>query len=598
MRVLLTVLFLTTVTFAIGQNAKLAQRYYNDGEYEKAASLYEKLYAANARNDYYFDRFTSCLFQLEEYDQAEKVIKKQLKAFPENVRLYVTYGKLYENQYLDEKADEMYELAINRLTNNKYQITKLANIFTSNSKYDLAIRTYEKGANLLKDKQVFAYNLGELYRRKGDGELMIEQYLNSLEANPQRMGTLRTIFQRYLSEDDFKILQTQLYARIQEKRNALYYPELLAWVFIQNKDYKGALRQVRAIDRRLKENGQRIYQLAEIAANDNDYDAAIAAYDYIVEEKGTTSSFYIDAKRESLRCRRYRLTEGYNYHQSDLEELELMYETFLNEFGKSKETGQIIIEFAELEALYLNDLDKAISLLNELVEMPGLNTYIQSNAKLDLADCYLIKGEIWEATLLYSQVDKLYKDDLLGHEARYRNAKLSYFNGDFQWAQSQFDILKTSTSKLIANDALDLSVFIMDNLGLDTTTRALALYAEGELLVFQNRFEEAFAKMDTLTREFPNHSLQDDIAYLKAGIYVRQRDYEQAISYYQNIIDNHREEIRADNALYALAQLYEKQLDDKAKAMELYEKLFIEFNSSVLAVEARKRFRLLRGDDV
>ncbi|MEO0341102.1 MAG: tetratricopeptide repeat protein [Bacteroidota bacterium] len=598
MRVLLTALFLTTVTFAIGQNAKLAQRYYNDGEYEKAASLYEKLYAANPRNDYYFDRFTSCLFQLEEYDQAEKVIKKQLKAFPQNVRLYVTYGKLYENQYLDEKADEMYELAINRLTNNKYQITKLANIFTSNSKYDLAIRTYEKGADLLKDKQVFAYNLGELYRRKGDSELMIEQYLNSLEANPQRMGTLRTIFQRYLSEDDFKILQTQLYARIQEKRNALYYPELLAWVFIQNKDYKGALRQVRAIDRRLKENGQRIFQLAEIAANDNDYDAAIAAYDYIVEEKGTTSSYYIDAKRESLRCRRYRLTEGYDYQQSDLEELEQMYETFLNEFGKSKETGQIIIEFAELEALYLNDLDKAISLLSELIEMPGLNTYIQSNAKLDLADCYLIKGEIWEATLLYSQVDKLYKDDLLGHEARYRNAKLSYFNGDFQWAQSQFDILKASTSKLIANDALDLSVFIMDNLGLDTTTRALGLYAEGELLVFQNRFDEAFAKMDTLTQEFPDHSLQDDIAYLKAGIFVKQRDYEQAISYYQNILDNHREEIRADNALYALAQLYEKQLDDKAKAMELYEKLFIEFNSSVLAVEARKRFRLLRGDDV
>ena len=443
-----------------------------------------------------------------------------------------------------------------------------------------------------------AYNLDELYRRKGDTEKMIEQYLNSLAANPERMGTLRTIFQRYLSDEDFEVLQKQLYERIQEKRNDLYYPELLTWVFIQRKDYKSAFRQVRALDRRMRENGMRIFQLAEIAANDGDYEAAIAAYDYIVEEKGTTSSFYLDAKRESLRCRRNRLTEGYDYEKEDLLELEQMYETFLAEFGKSKSTGQIIIEFAELEGLYLNNLDKAILLLEELVGYPDLNLYVKSNAKLDLADFYLIKGEIWEATLLYSQVDKLFKDDLLGHEARFRNARLSYFNGDFEWAQSQFEILKASTSKLIANDALDLSVFIMDNIGLDTTTIAMQLYAQAELLVFQNKFDQAFAKLDTLKDDFPMHSLQDDVSFLKAVIYKKQRKYEEAARYFQLIVDNHQEEIRADNALYELAQLYENQLNNKDKAMELYERLFVEFNSSILAVDARKRFRELRGDNI
>jgi TolA-binding protein len=195
-------------------------------------------------------------------------------------------------------------------------------------------------------------------------------------------------------------------------------------------------------------------------------------------------------------------------------------------------------------------------------------------------------------------VDKLFKDDLLGHEARFRNARLSYFNGDFQWAQSQFEILKASTSKLIANDALDLSVFIMDNIGMDTTTEAMKLYAQSELLVFQNKFEEAFTKLDSLQRGFPMHSLQDDVAFLKAVIYKKQRNYEEAARYFQLIVDNHKEEIRADNALYELAQLYENQLNDKEKAMELYERLFVEFNSSILAVNARKRFRALRGDNI
>jgi tetratricopeptide (TPR) repeat protein len=348
----------------------------------------------------------------------------------------------------------------------------------------------------------------------------------------------------------------------------------------------------------MRENGMRIFQLGEIAANDGAYDAAIMAYDYIVEEKGTNSSFYLDAKRSALRCRRLRLTEGYDYNQEELLELEQMYSSFLEEFQNNPNTGEIVLEYAELEGLYLNNLEKATSLLQDLIELPNLNLYVQSEAKLDLADYYLINGEIWEATLLYSQVDKLFKDDLLGHEARFRNARLSYFNGDFQWAQSQFEILKASTSKLIANDALDLSVFIMDNLGLDTTTEALELYSQAELLVFQNQFDNAFTKLDTLRSSFPSHTLQDDVAYLKANIYKKLRDYEKAAEYYQEIVENHKEEIRADNALYELAQLYDKQLDNKEKAMELYEKLFIEFNSSVLAVTARKRFRELRGDSI
>merc|ERR1712127_632009 len=193
-------------------------------------------------------------------------------------------------------AVEQYEKAIKKMPADRFSITRLANAFINLTKYELAIQTYEKGANILKDQNIFAYNLGDLYRRKGDTEKMILNYLNSLAHNPNRLNSMKTLFQRYLSEDDFLELQTQLYSRIQDNDEVVAYPELLTWVFIQKKDYKNALRQVKALDRRLKENGGRIYRLAEIAANDKDYDAAIVAYNYIVREKGKMSSYYIESK--------------------------------------------------------------------------------------------------------------------------------------------------------------------------------------------------------------------------------------------------------------------------------------------------------------
>jgi len=596
---MLTILLVAGFSAALAaQEAQLANQYYRDGEYEKAAVLYEKLYKQNERNSFYFDRYVEAMLNLEAYEEVEKAIEKQLRRDPDNVNLYVSYGRLYERQYQDDKAQEQYRLAIERLPRDQYAITRLANTFTLLTKYDLAIATYERGIELLREPEAFAYNLAELYRRQGDAENMVNQYLNSLDYNPARINQLKTMFQRYFSEGDFEELQRQLYTRIQRNDKAMHYPELLSWVFVQKKDYTNALRQAKALDRKLRENGGRVFQLAQIALNDKDYDAAIDGFEYIVERKGKTSTYYLDAKRDALRARRYKLVGGYEYTRDDLLTLERQYEDFLDEFGRSRLTAGIVLEYAELEAFFLNDLDQAIALLDEMIQYPNVDKRIQAEGKLDLADFYLMKGEVWEATLLYSQVDKDFKESVLGHEARFRNARLSYFAGDFQWAQAQFEVLKASTSKLIANDALDLSVFIMDNLGLDTTEQALQWYADAELLVFQNRFGEAFAKMDTLLAAFPEHKLQDDVWYLKAAIYQKKREWDQAAAVLQRILEEYPDEIRADNALFELAELYENQLNDMEKAKALYERLFIEYSGSTFAVEARKRYRRLRGDDV
>lgn len=598
MRIIFIILisFLTASSWA--QDSRLANQYYNTGEYEKAAVLYEELFESNNNNSYYFNRYINCLLALEEYAECEKAIKKQLKKRPKDLYLYVTFGSMYEQMFDIEKADEQYALAISKLYDSRGVITQLGNAFISLAKYDYAIEVFEKGISMLKNEDSFSYNLGDLYRRKGEKQKMISNYLASVGERPERMGTVQTIFQRSLEEEDIDILLTELYQKVQQYPDVIEYIEMLEWTFIQRKDYTRALRQAKALDKRLAENGTRVFNLGQISSNAGEYPTAIDAFDYILNEKGQNSPFYFEAKRQKLVNKRKLITSNFEYTQEDLLDLEKEYKEFIDRIGMNAQSGFLVIELARLKAEYLDNLQGAISLLDSLISFQGINKYILSNAKLTLGDYYLMTGDIWEASLLYSQVDKDFREDYLGEQARFKNALLSYYNGDFEWAQAQLDILKASTSKLISNDAIDRSVFILDNMGVDSIVEPLEMYAATELLLFQNKYDEALLKMDSIKQLFGGHALRDDILYVEANIYTHLKDYDKAIKAYNEIITLHTEEIRCDNAIYELGMLYENQLGEPTKAMELYEKLFIEFSNSTFAVDARKRFRFLRGDQL
>lgn len=601
-KVLLSILFLSIRFFAQAQevDANLAMQYFNEGEYEKASQLYEKLWEKQPWTDTYFDKLIDCYVALVQLDKAEKIIQKEIKKKPKDLNLLVNLGDIYAKKGNMNAAKEQYDKAIEKMPAEMFYITKVAQTFSNENKYDYAIKAYERGGELLKSKSQFAFYLGDLYRNKGDQPAkMIENYLLSLETNPGYQGTLQYYFQRYLSDEDHKELQSQLYTLLQAQPDNIPYAELLVWTFTNRKDYKNAFRQAKALDRKTGNRGDKVYSIAQAAEQDKDYDTAIAAYDYIVNEiPKEGNSYFFEAKRRALNSRNKKVIEKQDYTNEDLTTLETEYENFLNSNGKSKQTAEIIAQLADLEAFYLKNLPKAMTLLNELIAFPGVNPTVLAKAKLSLGDFYLMSGDRWEATLLYSQVDKQFKDDVLGHEARFRNAKLSYYTGDFDWAQSQFDVLKASTSKLIANDALDLSVFLMDNTGLDTITKPMEMYANAELLVFQNRFEEAFAKLDSINVLFPKHSLADDILWTKGQIYLKKREWQKAADVFEKIITDYKEEIRADNALFELAKLNEEHLNNKEKAKQLYERLFMEFSSSTFAVDARKEYRRLRGDTV
>ena len=572
----------------------LADQYFQDHAYDKAADLYERLFE-NTRQPYFYQQYLSCLINLDELDKAEKFVKKQIKKFPKALTFRVDLGRVYKKTGEEQKAGKEFKDALDNLTENQYQVSELAQAFRNAGELDYAIATYLKGRKIFRNESIFYNELTRLYREKGDKQSLLNEYLDVLTQRPELLEIIEAELSGMLVEkEDQDLLKSLLLKRIQKYPDNISYTELLIWQLIQQREFDAALFQSIAMDKRLREDGRRVMNLARVCVSNQRYDAAIKAYEYLVA-KGKNEYIYMDARLELLSTQRAKVISS-QYTPADLQKLEADYLSFLNEFGRNASTAFAIRELGNLQALYMNKVEEAIQLFEILLEMKGLTNSFLAQCKLDLVDIYLLGDQGWEATLLYGQVDKAFKDEPLGQEAKFRNARLSYYRGEFDWAKAQLNVLKGSTSQLFSNDALNLSLLIADNTGLDSTTEALALYSKAELLIFQNKFSEAQALFDSINRAFPDHSLTDEIWMAQAKIFIRQTKYEQAIAEFGKVLDSYADDIWGDDALFMSADLYENKLDNATKAMEFYERLLNNYPGSLYVVEARKRFRVLRGD--
>jgi len=435
----------------------------------------------------------------------------------------------------------------------------------------------------------------------GDQAGMTEAFLDLIAEEEHYLQTVQNSFNRLLNLEEntqnMEMLKTALLKRAQKSPDKPIYAEMLAWLFMQKKDFASALVQSIALDKRQNESGSRLINLAQLALNNDDFETARKAYQAVID-KGPASDYYIIARIEKLQVSKEELAQKPESDSGLYAQLELDYIAALSELGRSHETAILMKELAHVQAFHLKKSTDAVTLLREAIALPGVYSKTQAICKLELGDVQVFNGDIWDASLLFSQVELDFKDDMLGNEAKYRNARISYFTGDFEWAQGQLDALKASTSKLISNDAIDLSLLITDNFNMDTTTAPMMMYARADLLAYQNRYKECMITLDSILTDYPAHTLSDEIKMLKAGIYMKQGKYDLAKQLYQNIIDLHFTDITADDALYKLAEMHEYIYRDPTQAMALYERLIAEFPGSLYVVEARKHFRALRGDSI
>lgn len=595
--------YLLPFTFLSAQpstDEQLAVHYYQAGECDKAVMYYEKLYSKNP-SDIYYGNYLKCLLILKDFKDAEKLVKRQVKKFPGVVNYRVDLGYVYSKSDNASKAKQQYEKIIKEMPPNPSQIIAVSNAFLAVNEPQYALASLQKGRKILRNGYPFNFEIAAIYAHLGNHEMMIDEYLSILQQNESYLLEVQNALQRNMvfeaGSKQNQILKSQLLKRIQQYTHTNVYAEMLIWLYIQQRDFENAFIQVKAIDRKNKEEGGRLISLAQLCTSNQNYDIAIKCYQYVID-KGERGSFYTNAKMELLNTLNLKITTTNNYKQEELFELEKMYISTIDELGKSPATLPLIKDLAYLEGSYLHKTDEAIRLLEEAIAMPRSKPHLQAECKLALADVLVITGEIWDASLLYSQVEKDYKYDQLGEQAKFKNAKISYYTGDFKWSKAQLDVLKGSTSKLIANDAMQLSLLITDNTGIDTTTNPLVMFARADLLSLQNNDSAALLILDSINLLYPGHALADDILFQKYRVSLRRQNFAAAADFLQKIVDDFSYDILADDALYLLAQLHHFNLGDTEKAKSLYEKLLFDFPGSIYTVEARKRFRFLRGDNV
>jgi len=613
--VVMLLLLLATTTFVAAQpgegpadqapstEEQLAGQFYSEGAWEKAADLYEKLYEKTPVN-FYYSQLINCYINLKEVKLAEKLVSKHSRRNPRQLSYLVDLGYIFLQSQEPDKAKKQFEKALKEMERgDDRQVIDLANAFESRGQTELAIRTLLEARKSVPRPYPFNLELAALYGRRGDTSNMLQEYMELLGTQGYNyLEPIQQSFQDLMAADPAgektELIRQALLKEIQRVPDNLLFSDLLVWIYVQKRDFESAFFQTKALDKRLKENGKRVFDLGRTCIGNDEYETGRKAFLYVIE-KGPSAGLYLPARMELSLAMYRKVTTSIAYTPEELSELKLMLEATLTELGNTEQAYLLALRLAHLKAFYLNQQADALALLEKVIG-PGNGLPLRplNEVKLEIADIQLLMGDIWESTLTYSQVEKAMKMDTLGQEAKFRNSRLAYYKGEFDWAKAQLDVLKAATSKLIANDALELRLLIGDNTAFDSTGDAVRRFALADLWYYQNKIMQAYSTLDSLEVQFPESSLGDEILYRKARIKMRQGNYSDAIPLLEKILFSFRDDILADNALMMLAEINEQHLKKPEKAMELYKELMVDFPGSLFVVEARKRFRTLRGDTV
>ncbi len=580
---------------ASAQSEQLAKNYIEQGQYEKALSVYQKLYNKNPNRMNYLLGLVGAHQQLEKFDEAKKILTERVKKDPNNAQLLVEFGHHYDLQGKSEEARSYYKQAIEKYNNNDTNHAySLAQTFEKYNLLDEAALIYEKG---MEDNPRANFNvqLAKIYGEQGKLEKMFDSYLALLQLQPNYINIVQRNFSDYINEDPTSeanvIFRRLLIKRLQQNPDILY-NEMLSWLFVQQKEFKKAFIHEKAIYKRNDDLGpQGIIDLARIAISEKDIKSATEILNYILETpasrdmKLTAHKIILKAKVDNASKKDYKtIVEQYN--------------TVFQEYGKSRETISLQIDYAHFLAFNQDKKQEAIAFLKDLIQRERLSRFQSSRIKMKIADILVLDQKFNQALIYYTQVQNALKNNFLAQDARFKVAKTSYYKGDFAWAQTQLDVLKSSTSQLIANDAMELSLIISDNSQEDSTQTALKIFAKADLLAFQNKNEEAIATYEKILTDHKGEKIEDETFLRQAKLFEKEKQFDKAKVNYLKIIEFYNNDILADDAYYWLAELYATELGEPEKAKELYEKIIFNHADSIYFVDARKKYRTLRGDAI
>jgi tetratricopeptide (TPR) repeat protein len=581
-------LFFSLVCFS--QNEQLAQYYYDKGDFEKAKISFEELLKGMPQNAQYFQKTIECYQQLQQFDVAEKAIQTRLNTYKQS-NLLVELGYNYQLQKNEASTKKYYDEAIDRIKKNPNEVYGIANSFERKVLLAYALKSYQT-ATAIEPRFNFNYQMAQLYGQLGNTEMMISTFLDEAYSNPQNSIQIQNQLARFMADqgdENFnETLRKALITRAQKNQD-VFWNEYLGWYYVQQKEFGKAFIQEKAVYKRNPDSLSRIVNLGQLAIEEDDAEAAKEILGFVLENTKDlelliqANSYLIQMKIDKAQ-------------EKDFAAINTELASLLKEYEISPFTLSLQLIQAHFVAFNLRKPEEGKAIIKKALELQ-LNDYEVAQAKMELADILLFEEKFNQALLYYSQIEENLKNDAVAHEASLKAAKTSYFQGDFVWALKQFKELKAATSELIANDAMEYFLLINDNTVADSTQTALKQFAKGDYLLYQNRNQEAIAQFLSILKSFKGQEIEA-VTFLRLGkIYEKQGDYNLALSQYQEIINHHADGIYIDEALYFSAEIENNKLHEPEKAKPLYEKIIFNHQDSIYFVEARKKYRQLRGDN-
>ena len=559
------------------------------GEINAAIDMYKEFIKQNSQNSELYLYLSDCYFLIGEDKEAEKYLKKAEKISPNDYKIKTTLYLLYEQTGQNNKKEKLLKKLLSELKANNSDILSLGNEFIVKRHWAEAKMVFLKGRELIYDNTAYTWQLSNIFAQEGDYANIAKEYFLQLENNPatlkQIQANLSGLFAN--NQDIAPIVEKQWEAYWKKNKNNPYFAQFGIWLFNQTKQYNKSFELAKLIDEKFENGiGSTMLTFGEDMLNSNNIDYALNASNYMLK-KGKESPFYQKSKILSLSLTYKQFLSKSLKTEADLTSIENDFNEFFKEFSYSKETFEIILQMGNFFAFYINKPQEAVDMLEEAINK-GLSTNQKGEIKLLLAKIYNRYGDMWQASLYCSQVEQDCKNNYLADEAKLLKAMFSYYNNEIPWALSQFKALRSSTTKLIANDAMSYSILIEENIDQDSTYNGLKLFAYAEREIEYNNLELAEAYLDSINTTYLYHPLFDEVLLLRAKINISKKDFNKAKEYLNEIVKKYPYDLTADDALYILSDIYLNHLNEKALAKEILEKIILDYPNSIYVIEARK----------
>jgi len=571
------------------ENLAIARQFVTSKDYDKALPIYEALYTRSPFDKSLYSEYLDALLSANQLDKALELTSKMQQVRRQDGAILVDQANVLFKQGQQKESEKLRQEIVKQTPYDQFQIKLTADALQRYDFVDDAIQLYQSARTNLNAPYLFANELAILYNRSGNKQGAIDVLLDITEMQTRDDDEVKKNILAIVESDKKvnsyfeKTIGKRLKDRPSERLTNLY-----VWYLTQNGDYASALKQVCALDRNAEAFGSNVIRFAQLAFQDEEYLIAIQAFDS-VKALDKNGYYKEEISKNQLLIALHQAKEKKPVNKALAQQVQERMDAFILEYPNYAHS-ELILEKAYVQANLLGNVDTAIAILTQFIAQPNISKNLRANAKLQLGDYYILNNEVWESTLLYAQVDKEFKEDALGERAKFSNAKLAYYNGDFEWAQAQLKVLKAATSDLIANDALYLSVLIVENTPFDEDWTPLQMFAKADLLIYQNHIAAAQQTLDSILTRYPETPLQDDIWMQKANIAIAEGKNQEAIGYLELIYKNFKEDVLADDAVFKIAELYGLDPKTKQQSLDYYEKIILEYPSSSYVTLARKRY--------